>query len=41
MRLSEWRGKAPHKDSASPKMMSAVDQALAALGAEPSAKGTH
>jgi hypothetical protein len=34
MRLSEWRAKAPHKDSVAPKVMDVVGQALAALGAE-------
>ena len=34
MRLSHWRAKAPHKDSAAPKVMAVVEQALAALGAE-------
>lgn len=35
MRLSEWRAKAPHKDSATPKVMAVIGQALAALGVEP------
>jgi hypothetical protein len=35
MRLSDWRAKAPHKDSVAPKVMAVVDQALAALGAGP------
>ena len=35
MRLSQWRAKAPHKDSVAPKVMAVIDQALAPLGAEP------
>lgn len=34
MRLSEWRQAAPFKDSASPKVMTVIEQALVALGAE-------
>lgn len=33
MRLSEWRKRAPSKDSVSPKVQSVVDPALAMLGA--------
>ena len=33
MRLSEWRAKAPHKDSVAPKVIAVVEQALDALGA--------
>jgi hypothetical protein len=35
MRWSAWRAKAPFKDSVVPKVLSAVDDALAALGADP------
>ncbi len=34
MRLSEWRGRAPAKDSVSPKVMAVVEVALVTLGAE-------
>lgn len=34
MRLSEWRTKAPHKESVAPAVMAVIEQALAALGAE-------
>ena len=34
MRLSEWRTKAPHKESVAPAVMAVIGQALAALGAE-------
>jgi hypothetical protein len=34
MRLSQWRAKAPFKDSVAPKVMAAVESALGALGAE-------
>ena len=35
MRWSDWRGRAPHKDSASPKVVAVVEAALVTLGAEP------
>ncbi len=35
MRLSDWRAKAPHKDSVAPRVMDVIGQALAALGAGP------
>lgn len=34
MRLSEWRGRAPNKDSMSAKVMAVVEPVLAGLGAE-------
>jgi hypothetical protein len=34
MRWSAWRAKAPFKDSVAPRVLSVVDDALAALGAE-------
>ena len=34
MRLSDWRARAPFKESVAPKVLTAVDAALAALGAE-------
>lgn len=34
MRLSQWRGTSPFKDSVSPKVMTAVESALGILGAE-------
>lgn len=34
MRLSEWRARAPSKDSTSPKVMAIVETALETLGAE-------
>ena len=38
MRWSAWRAKAPFKDSVVPKVLSVVDEALAALGADPDAE---
>ncbi len=35
MRLSEWRGRAPHKDSMTSKVMAVVEPALSSLGAGP------
>jgi hypothetical protein len=35
MRLSEWRTKAPHKESTTPAVLAVIGQALAILGAEP------
>jgi hypothetical protein len=35
MRLSEWRVKAPFKDSTSPKVLAVVEQAIVPLGADP------
>ena len=35
MRLSEWRGRAPHKDAMTPKVLAAIEPVLAALGTEP------
>jgi hypothetical protein len=34
MRLSQWRAKAPFKDSVAPKVITVVESALGALGAE-------
>jgi hypothetical protein len=34
MRLSQWRAKAPFKDSVAPKVMVAIESALGALGSE-------
>lgn len=34
MRLSQWRAKAPFKDSVAPKVIAAVESALGVLGAE-------
>ena len=34
MRWSAWRAKAPFKDSVAPRVLSVIDDALAALGAE-------
>lgn len=34
MRLSDWRAKAPYKDSTSPKVLGVVEEALVTLGAE-------
>jgi hypothetical protein len=34
MRLSEWRGLAPHKDAMTPKVLAVVEAVLAALGAD-------
>jgi hypothetical protein len=34
MRLGAWRAKAPNKDSAAPKVVAVLEQALDALGAE-------
>ena len=35
MRLSEWRQRAPHKDSMTPKVLAVIEPVLASLGAEP------
>ena len=35
MRLSEWGGRAPHKDSLSPKVTAAIASVLRSLGAAP------
>jgi len=35
MRLSEWRVKAPFKDSTSPKVLAVIEQAIVPLGADP------
>lgn len=35
MRLSDWRTRAPHKDSMTPKVLAVVDPVLASLGAQP------
>lgn len=35
MRLSEWRTRAPHKDSMTAKVLAVIDPVLASLGAEP------
>jgi hypothetical protein len=35
MRLSEWRTKAPHKESTAPPVLAVIGQALAALGSAP------
>ena len=34
MRFSEWRGRAPMKDSVGPKVIPVVEAALVTLGAE-------
>ena len=34
MRLSDWRGRAPSRDSVSPKVLAVVETALVTLGAE-------
>lgn len=34
MRLSEWRGRSPHKDAMTPKVMAVIEPVLAALGAD-------
>ena len=35
MRLSDWRQRAPHKDSLTPKVLAVIEPILAALGAAP------
>lgn len=35
MRLSEWRVKAPFKESTSPKVLAVIEQAIVPLGADP------
>ena len=35
MRLSDWRGRAPHKDAMAPKVAAALDAAVGTLGADP------
>lgn len=35
MRLSEWRTRAPHKDSMNPKVLAIIEPVLASLGADP------
>lgn len=35
MRLSDWRGRSPHKDAMTPKVIAVIEPVLAALGAEP------
>lgn len=34
MRLSDWRGRSPHKDAMSPKVIAVIEPVLGALGAE-------
>lgn len=34
MRLSDWRGRSPHKDALTPKVIAVIEPVLAALGAE-------
>jgi hypothetical protein len=34
MRLSEWRGRAPHKDAMTAKVIAVIEPALAAMGAD-------
>lgn len=34
MRLSDWRGRSPHKDAMTPKVIAVVEPVLVALGAE-------
>jgi hypothetical protein len=34
MRLSEWRGRAPHKDSLTPKVVAVIGPVLTSLGAD-------
>lgn len=35
MRFSEWRGRSPHKESMTPKVIAVIQPVLVALGAEP------
>lgn len=35
MRLSEWRGRTPHRDSMTSKVLAVVEPLLAAMGSEP------
>jgi hypothetical protein len=35
MRLSDWRTRAPHKDSMAPKVLAVIEPVLTSLGAEP------
>ncbi|MEX1173182.1 MAG: hypothetical protein WEG56_11300 [Chloroflexota bacterium] len=35
MRLSDWRGTTPHKDSLTPKVLAVIEPVLSSLGAEP------
>jgi hypothetical protein len=39
VRLSEWRGRSPHKDSMTPKVMAVIEPVLVALGAETDPEG--
>ena len=34
MRLTDWRGRSPHKDAMAPKVVAAIEPVLTALGAE-------
>lgn len=34
MRLSDWRGRSPHKDAVTPKVIAVIEPVLVALGAE-------
>lgn len=34
MRLSDWRGRSPHKDAMAPKVIAVIEPVLAALGAD-------
>lgn len=35
MRLSDWRGRSPHKDALTPKVIAVIEPVLTALGAAP------
>jgi hypothetical protein len=35
VRLSEWRGRSPHKDSMTPKVMAVIEPVVVTLGADP------
>lgn len=35
MRLSDWRGRAPHKDSMTPKVLAVLEPVLSSMGAAP------
>ncbi len=35
MRLSDWRQRAPHKDSLTPKVLAVIEPILVSLGAPP------
>ena len=35
MHLSDWRGRSPHKDSLSPRVLAVIERVLATLGSDP------